>query len=314
MAEEVTLNRQETPSQGLNLALRGGIGHGRQTLIWGSKSAGKSSFCLQMVAKAQNEGKICAWIDSEQAYDTSWAGRLGVDSGNLIHSSVKTVSDMTDLACELMSNGVEVLVVDSISSLLSSAYFEKDKEELKGLDGTKQIGSEARDLANAVKMMNYSNNKTALVLIAQVRNKITTYGAMPSPTGGNAVDFFSSTVIKLWSNASEKEQITGDVYVGDKIFQQAVGRKVNWSVEKNKIGPPNQYGEYNFYYDGDHVGVDSYGEVLDLATRLGIIHKAGAWYNIYDQQIQGAVKASVYLRNNPEVYEKVLSNVREAIT
>ncbi len=96
-AQNVQVSKQLTPSIGLNVALKGGLGYGRQVLVWGNKSAGKSSFCLQMIALAQQEGKTCAWIDAESSYDQSWAERLGVDSSSLIYSQAKTVNDMVDV-------------------------------------------------------------------------------------------------------------------------------------------------------------------------------------------------------------------------
>ncbi len=96
-AVDVQVERQATPSIGLNKALKGGLGFGRQVLVWGNKSAGKSSFCLQMIAEAQKNGKTCAWIDAEASYDQGWAERLGVDSSKLIYSSAKTINDMVDV-------------------------------------------------------------------------------------------------------------------------------------------------------------------------------------------------------------------------
>ena len=98
IATEVDNQKQETPSVGLTLALKGGFGYGRQILVWGNKSAGKSSFCLQMIALAQKEGKTCAWIDAEDSYDPQWAELLGVDSSQLIYSPAKSVNDMVDIA------------------------------------------------------------------------------------------------------------------------------------------------------------------------------------------------------------------------
>lgn len=308
-ASEIIVERQLTPSLGLNSALKGGIGYGRQTLVWGNKSSGKSSMCLQMVANAQKDGKICAWIDAERSYDKEWADRMGVNSDDLIISPVSTIDDMASVGSHLMEAGADVVVVDSISSLLSSAYFEKDSDELKSLDKTKQIGSEARDLANAVKMLNYANKNTALVLISQIRNKITTYGASHQPTGGHAVMFFSSTSIKLWSSAREADQINGNVYSGDKIFAQPVGRPVTWTVEYNKIGPPNQTGKYDFYYDGEHVGVDSVGEILDVGEKYGLIVKAGKWYKFNGESFNGRQNAVEFLRENPDIAAELSSGI-----
>jgi recombination protein RecA len=125
-AQDIKVEKQLTPSIGLNMALKGGLGYGRQVLVWGNKSAGKSSFCLQMIAIAQKEGKTCAWIDAEASYDQKWAETLGVDSSKLIYSSAKTVNDMVDVGVKLMEAGVDLIVVDSISALLPGIYFEKD--------------------------------------------------------------------------------------------------------------------------------------------------------------------------------------------
>ena len=149
IAQEVDAQKQQTPSIGLNLALKGGLGYGRQILIWGNKSAGKSSFCLQMIADAQKSGKTCAWIDSEASYSATWAETLGVDSTQLIYSPAKTINDMVDVGVGLMKAGVDIIVVDSISALLPAIYFEKGTDELKELENTKQIGAESRDFSNA---------------------------------------------------------------------------------------------------------------------------------------------------------------------
>ena len=300
-AQNVQVLKQKTPSIGLNMALKGGLGYGRQTLVWGNKSAGKSSFCLQMIAIAQKEGKTCAWIDAEDSYDQTWAESLGVDSASLIHSKVKTVNDMVDVSTKLMDAGVDIIVVDSISALLPAIYFEKDGNELKDLQDTKQIGAEAKDMTHAVKMLNYANKNTLLVLISQQRNQFGSMHASHIPTGGMAVKFFSSTVIKLWSSEAEANAIKAGVKVGDKIIEQRVGRPVNWIIDYNKLGPPNLSGQYDFYYQGDTLGVDGIGETLDVAEMCGVVEKGGAWYTVNGERLQGRAKAVQYLRDNPEV-------------
>jgi len=308
-AIDVTIEKQPTPSIGLNLALKGGLGYGRQVLVWGNKSAGKSSFCLQMIGLAQQEGKTCAWIDSESSYDPKWAESLGVDSEKLIYSPAKTVNDMVDVATGLMEAGVDLIVVDSISALLPAIYFEKDGNELKDLQDTKQIGAEAKDMTHAVKMLNYANKNTLLVLISQQRNQFGSMHASHIPTGGMAVKFFSSTVIKLWSSEAEANAIKAGVQVGDKIIEQKVGRPVNWIIDYNKLGPPNLSGQYDFYYQGESLGVDSIGETLDVAEMCGIIEKGGAWYTVLGERLQGRQKAVQYLKENP----KVVTELRKQI-
>jgi recombination protein RecA len=313
MATEIDVQKQLTPSIGLNLALKGGLGYGRQVLVWGNKSAGKSSFCLQMIALAQKDGKTCAWIDAESSYSAAWAEELGVDSSKLIYSPAKSVNDMVDVAVKLMEAGVDIIVVDSISALLPAIYFEKDGDDLKNLQDTKQIGAEAKDMTHAVKMLNYANKNTLLVLISQQRNQFGSMHASHIPTGGMAVKFFSSTIIKLWASEAEANAIKSGVQVGDKIIEQKVGRPVNWIVDYNKLGPPNLGGQYDFYYQGDHVGVDSVGEVLDVAEMIGVVQKGGAWYTVEGDRFQGRAKTVEYLRGFPDALEAVRKKVYDKI-
>jgi recombination protein RecA len=308
-AVNVQVEKQKTPSIGLNFALKGGLAYGRQILVWGNKSAGKSSFCLQMIALAQKEGKTCAWIDAEASYDPQWAKTLGVDSEKLIYSPAKTVNDMVDVATKLMEADVDLIVVDSISALLPAIYFEKDGNELKDLQDTKQIGAEAKDMTHAVKMLNYANKNTLLVLISQQRNQFGSMHASHIPTGGMAVKFFSSTVIKLWSSEAEANAIKAGVKVGDKIIEQRVGRPVNWIIDYNKVGPPNLSGQYDFYYQGESLGVDYVGETLDLAEMVGVIEKGGAWYTVNGERFQGRAKAVAYLRENPDVVDSLVGEI-----
>ena len=311
LATDVSAERQKTPSIGLNISLKGGLGYGRQVLVWGNKSAGKSSFCLQMIGMAQKEGKTCAWIDAESSYDPEWAAKLGVDSSSLIYSSAKSINDMVDVATQLMEAGIDIIVVDSISALLPAIYFEKDSSELKKLEDTKQIGAEAKDMTHAVKMLNYANKNTLLVLISQQRNQFGAMHASHIPTGGMAVKFFSSTVIKLWSSEAEANAIKSGIKVGDKIIEQKVGRPVNWIIDYNKLGPMGQNGQYDFYYQGDQVGIDSVGEVLDSAEMMGIVQKGGAWYTINEERFQGRNKALDYLKNNPDVVKLLQEKIYE---
>lgn len=311
-ASNLEIKKLELASVGLNAALLGGVGMGRQTLVWGNKSAGKSSICLQSVGLAQKAGLSCAWLDSESSFDPKWAESLGVDTSELLVSSVKDIDSWTAVSCDLMQEGIDVLVSDSISSLIPSTYFEKADELKDGLEGTKQIGTMSKELGIAVNKFNYVNKKTALILISQARNKFNTYGAQLQPMGGEAMKYYSSTVIKLWSSASEREQITADIARGDKIISTPVGRPVTFTIEFNKIGPPNQSGQYDFYYGGNHLGVDQIGEIADLAEKLGIINKGGAWYSYGDEKFQGRQKMVNWLRENPviseEITQKVLKN------
>lgn len=308
-ASGIEVSKQKTPSIGLNNALKGGLAYGRQILIWGNKSAGKSSFCLQMIGEAQKEGKICAWIDAEQSFDPDWAKKLGADPEKLIYSQARTVNDMVDVATQLMSAGADIIVVDSISALLPAIYFEKDTSDLKQLENTKQIGAEARDMTNAVKMLNYANNQTKqtlLILISQQRNQIGAMYVSHAPTGGHAVKFFSSTIVKLWSSESENQAIKDKIATGDKLIEKKIGRSVTWNVDFNKTGPSFISGQYDFYFDGDNIGVDNIAEVLDVAEQLGKVEKGGAWYTVLGERFQGRAKVIEWLRQNPEKAEELV--------
>jgi recombination protein RecA len=201
-----------------------------------------------------------------------------------------------------MKAKVDVLIVDSISALLPAIYFEKDSTELKQLENTKQIGAEARDMTNAVKMLNYANNQdnqTLLILISQQRNNIGAMYASHQPTGGHAVKFFSSTIVKLWSSESENQAIKGKITVGDKIIESKIGRTVNWNIDFNKTGPAFIGGSYDFYFDADTVGVDKVADLVDTAEYYGVIEKGGAWYTVLGERFQGRAKVVDYLKENP---------------
>lgn len=300
---------QPTPSYGLNKALGGGLPYGRQVLIWGSKSSAKSSMCLQMIGLAQKEGKVCAWIDAEMSFDKSWAERLGVDTSKLIYSQCRTINEMVDLGTNLMNAGVDLIVVDSITSLLPAIYFEKDSDELKQLENTKQIGAESRDFSNAWKMINYANNKpkpTLFVLISQSRNNISAMYTSQQPTGGQATKFYSSTVIKLFSSESDNQAIKGKIPVGDKLIEEKIGRKINWDLQFSKTSAGFQSGSYDFYFKGPNVGVDGVGDLVDTAELAGVVNRTGAWYIVSeDKKIQGREAFIAYVKENEEFRKSI---------
>jgi recombination protein RecA len=276
---------------GLNRALGGGFPYGRQVLLWGSKSSAKSSLCLQTIALAQKEGKLCAWVDAEMSYDEDWAIKLGVDTSKLIYSEARSINDMVDVGVALLHAGVDIIVIDSISSLLPAVYFEKDSDELKALDQTKQIGAESKDLKHAWLMLNYANNreKPALIIaISQARNNIQAMYTQSVPTGGLTTQFMSSTIVKLFSSSSDSKAIKGKIKVGDKLIEQKMGRRVLWEVQNSKTSAPGDAGEYDFYFRGDTIGIDGIGDLVDTAELLGVVERSGAWYILPDgSKVQG---------------------------
>jgi recombination protein RecA len=198
---------------------------------------------------------------------------------------------MVEVGTQLMNAGVDLIVVDSITSLLPAIYFEKGTDELKELENTKQIGAESRDFSNAWKMLNYANNKvkpTLFILISQSRNNISAMYTSQQPTGGQATKFYSSTVIKLFSSESDNQAIKGKIAVGDKLIEEKVGRKIRWEIQFSKTSPAFQSGEYDFYFRGDNVGVDGIGDLVDTAELMGIVERTGAWYILPDgSKVQG---------------------------
>jgi recombination protein RecA len=311
----IKIEKQTTPSYGLNRALGGGLPYGRQVLVWGTKSSAKSSLCLQIIAMAQKEGKVCAWIDAEMSYSEDWAESLGVDTKSLIYSTARTINDMVDVGTDLMQAGADIIVVDSISALLPAVYFEKDGSELKQLENTKQIGAEAKDMTGAVKMLNYANNRvkpTLLILISQARNNITAMYTSQQPTGGMATKFYSSTIIKLFSSESDNQAIKGKIHVGDKIIEEKIGRKVRWDLQFSKTSPAFQSGEYDFYFRGDDVGVDSIADLVDTAEILGFVERAGAWYTVEGERFQGRDKLVLGVKENLDIQEALIEKVLNA--
>lgn len=311
--EGIKIEIQPTPSAGLNRALGGGFPYGRQVLLWGSKSSAKSSLCLQMIGMAQKEGKLCAWIDAEMSYDEEWAKKLGVDTSQLIYSEARSINEMVDVGVALLNAGVDLIVIDSISSLLPAVYFEKDSQELKPLDQTKQIGAESKDLKHAWLMLNYANNreKPALIIaISQSRNNIQQTYTQAAPTGGLTTQFMSSTIVKLFSSSSDSQAIKAKIKIGDKLIEQKVGRKVRWEVLNSKTSAPGDSAEYDFYYRGDLIGIDMVGDLVDTAEMLGFVTRTGAWYQLEDgTKLQGRDAFVDKVKEDKALYESLYAKV-----
>jgi recombination protein RecA len=249
------------------------------------------------------------------SYDKNWAESLGVDSSKLIVSQCRTINEMVDIGTNLMNAGVDLIVVDSITSLLPAIYFEKDSDELKQLENTKQIGAESRDFSNAWKMINYANNKvkpTLFILISQSRNNISAMYTSQQPTGGQATKFYSSTVIKLFSSESDNQAIKGKIPVGDKLIEEKIGRKIRWDLQFSKTSPGFQSGEYDFYFRGNLVGVDSIADLIDTAELMGIVERTGAWYLLPDgSKVQGREGFINKVREDKELFANILNKVKQ---
>lgn len=306
--DKIELTKMPVPSIALNRALGGGFGRGRINLIFGAKSSAKTSILLQMIADAQKRGESCAFIDAEQTYDPVWAKRLGVNNDDLLIVQAKTFEDATDVGVQLLEAKIDLLIVDSISSLLPGSFF--DKGNIKDSTNTGQMGMVAKDTGRMVNMFNYANHDTCIVLISQIRNKLTSYGAVGTPTGGEAVKYFSSSIVKLTASPSDKEQIKHTVPFGEKTMEIPVGRPINFRVEYSKTSSAGVTGSFNFYYGSDDVGIDSVAEIVDLAVELGYIRVAGAWHYIdgYEKQ-QGRPATVELIKATPELAAKLTEQV-----
>lgn len=311
IASEIEVNLLPTPSLGLNMAM-GGLRYGGFTVLYGNRGSGKTLFALQAVREAQKEGKSVAWLDVEKNFNPHWARRLGVDPDKmLVDDKTISIASMADKGVHLIQSGIDVLVIDSISVLLPQSYFEdpKDgKEEIKNLSGTGQIGTFSKNMGQAINMLNAVNEKTAIIMISQVRNNIGSYGASISFMGGKAVEHAASTVLKLWRTPSDV--IEAEVHVGDGLLmKRPVGSPVTWTVEKNRGPGMGMSNTYDLYTGGDHIGIDLTGEVVTYGVEYGIIKKGGSWFTIEDEKFQGKPAVIDYLRNNPDIQEKIYGEI-----
>lgn len=307
-ASEIENEHLLTPSLGINMAT-GGLRYGAIHTIWGSRSSGKSLFCLGLVEEAQKNGKICAWVDAEKNFDPAWARRHGVDPDRLAVSHTTDMVNTANNAVELVKKGVDLLIIDSMSVLLPQSYFADG--EMKGLEGTNQIGTFAKNYASMVNMLNNLNTKTCIVIISQVRNKFHQYGASKSLMGGEAAEFMNSTIIKMYAPLSDKDTLKGDVHLGDMILQRPTGRPVTWTIDKARGPGMGQTGTYNMMFAGDEVGIDLTSEVLTYGTEYGVIEKSGAWFVFGDKKFNGPKQANAYLKENPEIQEKLYAEILE---
>ena len=285
-----------TGSLSLDIALGGvGIPRGRVTELFGPESSGKTTLALHVIASAQQGGGVAAFIDAENALDTTWAKRLGVDVSSMLVSQPDTGEQALDIAEMLIrSNSVDVIVVDSVAALTPAA-------EIQGEMGDTHIGLQARLMSQAMRKLAavINKSKTALVFINQIRMKIGVMFGNPETTpGGRALKFYSSVRIDLRRMATIKDS-TG-----------AVGSHVRARVVKNKIAPPFRESEFDIMFDS---GISYEGDLLDLGVGCGVVEKAGAWLTYGDVRLgQGRENAKKYLADNKDLCEEIKNKVLTA--
>lgn len=279
----------------LDKALGGGFPKGRVVELYGPESSGKSTLALSVIAQSQKNNGIAAFIDAEHALDLSWARKLGVDINNLLLSQPDYGEQALDVVEQLiLSNKIDVIVVDSVASLVPKA-------ELEGEMGQSHMGLQARLMSQALRKLSgiLQKSKTCLIFINQIRMKIGVMFGNPETTpGGNALKFYSSIRLDIRRTSALKNP--------DGSF---AGNKVRAKVVKNKVFPPFQIAEFDVLFKH---GLDFLGDLIDAAEREGIISKSGAWYG-YDQIKlgQGKEKTKEFLQQNPEILNDIEQKIGE---
>ncbi len=284
-----------TGSLGLDLALGiGGLPKGRIIEIYGPESSGKTTLALHVVAEAQKQGGICAYVDAEHALDPIYARKLGVKIDDLLISQPDTGEQALEIADTLVRSGtISVLVVDSVAALVPKA-------ELEGDMGDQHMGLQARLMSQALRKLTASvaRTNTLVIFINQIRMKIgVMFGNPETTTGGNALKFYASVRMDIRRIGSIKDH------------EDVIGNQTRVKIVKNKVAPPFKTVDFDILY-GE--GVSKMGELLDLGVKAGLIEKAGSWFSYKDTRIgQGRESARQYLKDNPKVAEELEKAIRD---
>ncbi|HKT86770.1 MAG TPA: recombinase RecA [Novosphingobium sp.] len=292
--EAMQIEAISTGSLGLDIALGiGGLPRGRIVEIYGPESSGKTTLALHAIAEAQKAGGTAAFVDAEHALDPVYAKKLGVDIDELIVSQPDTGEQALEITDTLVrSNAIDVLVVDSVAALVPRA-------EIEGEMGDSHVGLQARLMSQALRKLtgSISRSRCLVIFINQVRMKIgVMYGNPETTTGGNALKFYASVRLDI--------RRTGQIKDRDEI----VGNTTRVKVVKNKVAPPFKQVEFDIMY-GE--GVSKIGEILDLGVKAGLVEKSGAWFSYDSIRIgQGRENAKTYLRENPDVCDRLEKAIR----
>jgi len=271
----------------------GGVPRGRIIEIYGPESSGKTTLALHIVAEAQKAGGVAAYIDAEHAMDADYAGKLGVEIDQLLISQPDSGEQALEIAEALVrSNGVDVIVVDSVAALVPRA-------ELDGEMGDSLPGLQARLMSQALRKLTaiVSQSNTCFIFINQIREKIgVMFGNPETTTGGRALKFYASMRLDI--------RRIGAIKDGDRV----VGNRTRVKVAKNKVAPPFRECEFDIMY-GE--GISRQGDVLDLAVAQGIIDKSGAWFSYKGDRLgQGRENSKQSLRENPELLKRIEREVK----
>ena len=297
LGEETHYEIETTPtgSLGLDIALgAGGFPKGRIIEVYGPESSGKTTIALQAVAEVQKRGGRAAFIDAEHALDPVYAKNLGVNIDELLLSQPDTGEQALEI-CEALvrSNAVSIVVIDSVAALVPQA-------EIEGEMGDSHVGLQARLMSQALRKLSGIINKTntTAIFINQLREKVgVLFGNRETTPGGRALKFYASVRLDV----RRGEQI--------KLGDSVIGNKTNIKVVKNKIAPPFKVATVDIMY-GE--GVSHVGELVDIASDLGIMDKSGAWYSYHGEKIgQGRENTKIFLKNNPDIANEIENQIRE---
>ncbi len=293
----VPIEAISTGALALDIALGiGGVPRGRVVEIFGPESSGKSTLAMHIVAEAQRNGGICAYVDAEHAMDPIYAQAIGVDVDELLIRQPDTGEQALEIADMLVRSGaIDVLVVDSVAALTPRA-------EIEGEMGDSHVGLQARLMSQALRKLTATLNKTSTVcvFINQLREKIgVMFGSPETTPGGRALKFYSSVRLDIRRIESIKDGT------------EVVGNRTRVKVVKNKLAAPFKQCEFDIMYGR---GISREGSLLDVGVELGIVKKSGAWFTYEGEQLgQGRENAKNFLSANPEIMVEISERVRTEV-
>ena len=275
----------------------GGIPRGRVTEIYGPESSGKTTLTLHVIANAQKDGGVAAFIDAEHALDVGYAKKLGVDVENLLVSQPDTGEQALEIAEVLVRSGaLDVIVIDSVAALVPRA-------EIEGEMGDTHVGLQARLMSQALRKLTgaIGRSRTCVIFTNQIREKIgVMFGNPETTSGGRALKFYASLRLDIRRIASIKEG------------NEQVGNRTRVKVVKNKCAPPFRQAEFDIMFNQ---GVSREGLLVDMGEEIGVVNRAGAWYSYGDDVRlgQGRENAKTFLKENPDIAEEVEARIREEL-
>src|SRR6056297_32777 len=284
-----------TGALSLDLALGvGGVPRGRVIEIDGPESSGKTTLALHVVAEAQKEGGVAAYVDAEHALDPDYGKKIGVNVDDLLISQPNSGEQALQIVETLVRSGeVDVIVIDSVAALVPQT-------EVEGEMSDQQVGLQARLMSKALRKLSGITSKTgtSIIFLNQIRMKVGVFFGNPETTsGGLALKFFSSVRIELRRSAKIKQD--------DKI----VGSRIKAKVVKNKVAPPFKKTEFDIYYNK---GISKLSDIIDTALKLEVLDRAGSWYNYGNKKLgQGKKKAKKFLYENDDVRKEIQEKIKE---